>query len=152
MFKDSQMLFLTLGQCCMQNRGVIKFRERKKQILDFSGIRFGNITPTDIDVFIEYHNKCYVIIEVKYGYAEILFGQKLALERMCDDFEKVGKPSVFIISRHEIDNPEEDVKLAKAIASKCYFRKKWTDIHNETTEEVIRRFIKKYGDNEKDLD
>ena len=137
---------ITSGRYYMQNRGVIKFRERKKQILDFGGIRFGNITPTDIDVLIEYHNKCYVIVEVKYGDVEILFGQKLALERMCDDFEKAGKPSVFIISRHEIDNPEEDVTLAKVIASKYYFRKTWKDAHNETTEEVIKRFIKKYGD------
>lgn len=34
------------------NRGAIQFRERRKQIIDFSGLRVGNITPTDCVLFL----------------------------------------------------------------------------------------------------
>ena len=39
------------------NRGVIQNRDRKKQIIDFSGLKYGKITPTDIDGLIEYKDK-----------------------------------------------------------------------------------------------
>jgi len=40
-------------------RGKIEHRDRARQIRDFSNLRYGNITPTDIDGLIEYQNKCF---------------------------------------------------------------------------------------------
>ena len=38
-------------------RGATTYKERAKQGRDFTGLRYGNITPTDIDGLIEYHGK-----------------------------------------------------------------------------------------------
>ena len=35
--------------------------------MDFTGLRWGKITPTDIDGFVEIRDKAYVFIEVKYS-------------------------------------------------------------------------------------
>jgi len=47
-------------------RGVIKYRGRARQIIDFRGLTYGNITPTDIDGLIEYKDKCILLIEIKH--------------------------------------------------------------------------------------
>lgn len=68
----------------MNTRGIIQNREYKQQIADFSGLRFGKITPTDLDAFMDFGNKLFVFVEAKYGGASLPYGQKLALERLCD--------------------------------------------------------------------
>ena len=69
-----------------------------KQLIDFQGLAVDEyIYPTDIDGLIEYKDSEYIIFEVKYGDAEVPFGQKLALQRMVDDFTKTGKQAVVLV-------------------------------------------------------
>ena len=123
-------------------RGKINNRERAKQIVDFSGIRFENITPTDIDGLIEFHGKYWIWIELKHGDAEIPFGQRLAFERLADNLEKVGKPTIFIISSHEQDDPEKDIDCANSIVREYRSRNVWhTPQKQITTIELIKKFL-----------
>jgi len=94
------------------NRGSIQFRARRKQIIDFGGLRFGNITPTDCDAFIEYHGRAFFFIEYKLRNAEVPFGQMLALKRLVDNLERAGKYAVLIIAEHTADNPNDDINAA----------------------------------------
>ena len=48
----------------MFERGVIHNRERGAQIRDYSGLRFGNITPTDIDGFMDFGGRVFVVFEL----------------------------------------------------------------------------------------
>ena len=74
----------------------IRNPSKMKQLIDFKDLEVdGYIYPTDIDVLIEYKDSEYIIFEVKFGDAEVPFGQKLALQRMVDDFTKVGKCTSF---------------------------------------------------------
>lgn len=123
-------------------RGLIRNRHRGTQCRDFSGLRFGNITPTDIDGLIEYRDKAYILIEVKYKDAELLYGQQLALERLCDDLQE-QKPTLLIVASHEDD--EDDIDVAKSIVRRCRFKGKWHD-GQETTWELASRFVA-YVDN-----
>jgi len=120
-------------------RGVIQHRERAKQINDFSGLRFGKITPTDIDGLIEYKNKLFIFIEAKYRDTELPFGQRLALERLCDSI--TDKPCiVFIVSHNE--PVENDVDVSKAMLTKYYYEKAWhKSSSNSTLLEAINKFI-----------
>ena len=61
------------------NRGKILYPERRQQIIDFGGLRYGNSTPTDIDGFIEYKDKARVLIEIKYRDNPISNGKLLRL-------------------------------------------------------------------------
>lgn len=122
------------------NRGTIQFRNRRKQIIDFSGLRYDNITPTDCDGIIEYKNKAYVLFEIKYRNAEVPRGQLLALTRMVDDYKRANKYALLIIAEHNIDDAEQDIDAAN-----CKVRKWYDGIWRQnplTLKELIDRFIK----------
>jgi hypothetical protein len=122
-----------------ENRGKIINEDRAKQLRDFGGLLFGNITPTDIDGLIEYHNKAYVIMEFKHRDNEIPDGQRKALERMNDDFEQMGKRSICIIARHCQDDCNEPIDAANAIVTEFREKRNWVVIVNNST--LVKNFI-----------
>lgn len=101
-------------------RGKIKFPNRKKQLLDYSGLLFGNITPSDIDGIIEWHNDKYALLEYKYKAAQMPFGQKLLLERMANDLYRSGKEVVVLVAKHEEDDCDNEVDAAKCLVRELY--------------------------------
>lgn len=81
-------------------RGAVSNKSRAIQARDFTGLLYGNITPTDIDGVIEYKNRCYVFYEAKHMNAPPMSdGQRIALERICDDLHK-QKPTLLILCIH----------------------------------------------------
>jgi hypothetical protein len=121
-------------------RGKARNKDHTTQERDYSGLRFGNITPTDLDGMIEYHNIGYVYLEYKFQDADLPHGQALALERQCDDMSKV-KPVLGIIASHT-NLPEEPIDGANAIVSRFRFNHKWTmPMTTTTTKELVGRFL-----------
>jgi len=120
----------------MEDRGKIRNRQYSTQVRDFSGLRFGNITATDIDGLIEYKDRGYVLIEVKYKDTELPFGQRLALERLCDDLQLV-KPTLLIISSHETDG---DIDVGETTITEYRFRGK-PHSREGKTKELVSAFL-----------
>lgn len=119
-------------------RGKIRNRQYANRVRDFSGLRFGNITPTDIDGMIEYKNICYVYIETKFESASLPNGQRLALERQCDDMSKV-KPAIMIVASHNTDG---DIDVANTTVTEFRFRNAWHETQTTTTtKDLVTRFI-----------
>lgn len=112
------------------NRGIITHKERARQLRDYSGLRYGAITPTDIDGLIEYKDKAYVIYEFKFGDVEITRGQMLAIERLCDDLQKY-KMTIVIIARHN-QPVDKEIDAANAIVEKYRLQGKWVIMKNVT--------------------
>jgi len=86
-------------------RGEIRTPEYALQVRDFTGLRYGKITPTDIDGFIDFDNKLFIFLEPKYKGKGVDRGQELALERLCDACRKAGVRSVVIVADHEASPP-----------------------------------------------
>jgi hypothetical protein len=124
------------------NRGKIIHIARKQQILDFSGVRYENITPTDIDAVIEYKNRAYIFIEVKYLDAKLPYGQMLAIERLVND-TSLKKHSFAIIAKHEIHDVDEHVKLSDCVVRQIYYKRQWHDYlkYERDVKSVIDGFI-----------
>lgn len=125
-------------------RGVIQNIGRKQQINDFSELRFGNITPTDIDGVIEYKDKAYIFIEIKYMDKELPYGQRLFLERIVDDIAKTGKQAVAIVIEHDVHDVTQSVSVASCRVREAYYHtvKKWIKIPEMfTAGEYIKMFI-----------
>ena len=130
----------------MTERGEFEFEERSKQRLLFKGLRYENITPTDIDMLIEYKNIAYIIGEVKYGDVELKNGQKIALVRMVDDFKKRGKKAICLVIQHAVEDCNEDVIIADGIVREYYYNGIWRKTNRPmTTKEICDDFIKKTG-------
>ena len=125
----------------MYQRGTIRNRAAKQQIIDFSGIVInGTGTPTDIDGIIEFKDVAFVFMEFKFGDAEMPFGQKLALTRLTDACQKSGKHAVLLVCQHDIANAAEDIDAATAKVRELYFRGKWYP-GERSVKEVIDSFL-----------
>ena len=105
-------------------RGEIKYKDRARQLRDFTGLRFGSITPTDIDGFVEFRDKLFVWIEAKLTGAELLQGQRMALERQCDAVRETGRMAVVLVIEHDTE-PEEDIDFASCPVRELRHHRKW---------------------------
>lgn len=105
-----------------EDRGKIHNREYAQKLKDFSGLRFGKITPTDLDGFTDFGNKKFVFIECKYGIPNLQYGQKLAIERLCDCCQKGGIDTIYIVTSHKSVN---DINVAILPVFQYRFKKIW---------------------------
>lgn len=129
-------------------RGQINNRERRKQIIDFSGLRYKNITPTDIDGlgefvhttgFFEIRNCVFVFIELKLKGTPIDKGQRLAFERIVNNLRK---PAIYILAEHTVENPKEDVMGHLCIVQKYYSSREWMEPKKEiNVRDLVDRFL-----------
>lgn len=125
------------------NRGEFQFIDRAKQLVNFKGLNIGKITPTDIDGVIEYKNKAYVFVEVKYKDKELPFGQRLALERLIKD-TSINKQSIAIVCEHSVDDAEQQIEMANCKVRELYLssENKWRPPTNDiTVKQMIDLFI-----------
>ena len=105
-------------------RGEIENKNRARQLRDFTGLRFGNITPTDIDGFVEFWDKLFVWIEAKVTGTELHYGQRLALERQCDAVAQTGRMAVVLVIDHDTP-PEDDIDFATCPVRAYRYNKAW---------------------------
>ena len=125
-------------------RGVVFNEDRARQIRDFSGMKYGTKTPTDIDGLIEDGSKCYVFFETKCKGTELPDGQEKALIRLVDDLGKI-KPTILIIAEHET-KPEENIDVANTVVVKVRYKSKWRFPKTTvTTRHLADWFLGKYG-------
>jgi len=113
-------------------RGAIRNRQRAKQLRDFTGLRWGKITPTDVDAFVEFHDRLFVWIEAKLRGASMSIGQRLALERLCDAMAETGRTAAVLIVEHDTE-PTNDVDYAACLVKECRYNQKWQEPDRSTT-------------------
>lgn len=118
----------------------IRYPDRAKQVIDYGGIRRGNIMPTDLDGIIEYKDKAYILIEMKHRDAGIPQGQRIALERMVDDFKFNGKLACLLLCSHCVDDCDEVIRAEDAVVTGIYYNYRWTR-WNEPLGTVVDRII-----------
>ena len=99
-----------------QVRGKINNPARAKQLHDFTGLRFKNITPTDIDGFVEFKDTLFVLMEAKFNGAELPYGQRLAIERLCKALQKAGKITAALVLTHNA-YVDEEINFAGCVVS-----------------------------------
>jgi len=124
-------------------RGAIHLLERYKQLIDYSQLRYGAITPTDIDGSIEYRDRCWVFYEFKHISAPPMsVGQKKAFQRLTND---ISKPALFLFAKHD-RAPEQQINAA-ALHVSCYLiNGDWGVPKTPVTiKEASDRFIARWG-------
>jgi hypothetical protein len=126
----------------MVDRGVIANRDRAKQIISFRGLRFGNITPTDIDGLIEYKNQCFLLVEFKhFSKPDMPEGQRLALERLA---VSLNKPTLLLHAIH-YTYADEDIDAASCEVLRYFWRSQWHPMDDQrTVRELATGFFEKF--------
>jgi hypothetical protein len=128
----------------LAKRGDIYYLERYKQLIDYSAIRYGYITPTDIDGAIEYKDNCWVFYEFKHKSApKMSEGQRLAFERLTKDIQK---PSLYLFAYH--DKPPQEKINASGLPVVCYlFNGEWGIPKKPiSVKEATDKFLEKWSD------
>lgn len=124
---------------------LIRNREYAQRIKDFSGLRFGKISPTDIDGFLDFGDRLFVFIETKFGNSPLPYGQCLALQRLCDATQSETRESILLVASYDI---EGDIDIAETVVKQYRHRGRWFDSPDMTVRDVIEIFINKYlGEN-----
>lgn len=125
-------------------RGVIRNRQFASQLRLFEGLRWGNITPTDIDGFIDFGGNAYVFIETKYAGSDLPAGQRIALEHVTDLINATGTPCVALVAAHTSDG---DIRVAQCQVVEYRFRGKWnTPPQPMTVFEAVEGFRLRHAD------
>jgi len=97
--------------------------ERAKQVIDFEGLSYEKLHPTDIDAVLEFDDKYLILIETKSAYCgempRVEYGQELAYHRIADAWAKVNEGAFVIYTTHNT-KPDETVYLKDTIVHWVY--------------------------------
>tara|TARA_R110001599_G_C11769685_1_gene611230 strand:+ start:52 stop:447 length:396 start_codon:yes stop_codon:yes gene_type:complete len=125
-------------------KSLIRNSNQTKQGIDFTGIEYGKIHPTDIDAVLEFDNKALILIEVKKKGSEILTGQRLVLERIADSWHT--KKAVVLYVTHCFENENIDIPLAECTVDKIYLKKEWKPAQRQISlKDTLKGFGKYWG-------
>jgi len=127
----------------MSERGEIRNNEYARPLVLYKGMRWENITPTDIDGCIDFQDKVFIFFEVKHGKTKLTIGQKILLERLVKRINKSGAYGYALICRHHIDG---DVFLKNCIVHDV-FNGEWHSSKGKgiTVEKSLIRIRRKHG-------
>ena len=131
-----------------RDRDMIRNPDRVKQAIEFNGMKFGpSGYPTDFDSVVEYHDKGWIVFEVKYKDTRPQLGQKLALQRFSNDMAKSGKFAIVFIVEHDISDPNEKIYLRDCrVREMCINGAKWRPPHKPMTAKEICEKLLPYID------
>lgn len=118
-----------------EGRSRIRERDKASQLIDFEGLALDDgIYPTDIDGLVEYKDKLYILFEIKFSGGKIHNGQRLALERMVNDFTKAGKEAIAFIAMHNVTDLNKDIKAKQCLIDEFYYGgfSEWKKVRDTT--------------------
>ena len=138
------------------NRGRIRNRAKATQVIDLSGLGLpGRKTPTDLDAAIvlvdkymlDYNGRAFVFVEYKTTGVDVLYGQRVALERLCDAVNATV-PAVLVIADH--DTPiGDDIDGANALVRMYYRGGLWRETKpGVNVRRICKQFIRQHGEHD----
>jgi len=120
------------------DRGKIINPSYSNQVIDYSDMKLGKITPTNIDGYMDIRGKGHWFYEAKYGDSKPRRGQALAFERLAD---ATAPFSVYIIGSHDCPSTAS-IMASETKVTDVRFLKKWIQpSENITTRELTERFL-----------
>ena len=105
------------------DRGKMYNEKLFKQGQDFSGLRWDNITPTDVDGLVDFQNNMWIIFQLKHRGNDMPYGQRLAYQRLTDDLGKI-KPCIFFLAEH-LQPAQEAINAKNAIVIEYRYAGQW---------------------------
>ena len=106
---------------------LIRNQQLIRNFNDLTGLRFGNMYPTDIDGFMEIRNKLFIFIETKFDGAPMPFGQETALVHLVDSLHNPDKEkfAYCLVVSHASNS---DIDVASCLVTQYRVGGKWVDV------------------------
>lgn len=120
--EQQDLVFVKCGSEEYQNKinveiGEDMYRSMHRQIVDFTTLKWANISPTNLDMAVDCWGMCWMFAETKYEFTGLSYGQDLMIRRIIDHLQK---PAVFFVTTHATPS-EEPVDLALTQVVMYYF-------------------------------
>ncbi len=106
-------------------RGKIINKDRANQHNDYSNLKFGKCTPTDIDGLLELGDELYIFIEAKMEGMKMGRGQQMAFERVTQRIQAGGADCYLFVAHHNVGDPENDVDVGNLPLTLYYHKGAW---------------------------
>lgn len=110
--------------------------------IDFTGVQNKLIHPSDIDAVLEFDNRILILIEVKQMGAPIPTGQRILLERLCDNWNTYSS----VVLKVEYLPEQSDatrIPLDVCVVTEFYYQSRWQKLKNPI---ALVRFINHLGE------
>ena len=124
---------------------MIKYKNRIKQVLDFTGVGDSKIHPSDIDAILEFDNKYLIIFEVKLKGVQVPVGQKILFERLADCWQEKNGEAFVVYCEHETET-SEIINMVNTTVKKVYNNKK-NFVRNQNIREFLQTLAEHYNIN-----
>ena len=128
--------------------GAFLYRDRAKQLIDFTNLSWGKIHPTDVDAIMEFDGKKLILFEYKTKGKDADMGQKLLLERMADNWKSTRKDAdaIVIYAEHEQYDPHNDIDGGEATVKEIYWNKQYIPFINRHS--TVRQLVWSFANEE----
>ena len=100
---------------------LIRHQDFIRQVVDFSGLRFGKKYPSDIDGIMDFGGELFVIMETKHHAAKLPPGQRYLFEAVTDTLGLV-KPAYTFVTAH---NSSGVIDLSSTIVTEIRHGNRW---------------------------
>lgn len=97
------------------DNSLYKNKERARQLVSFHNLQYERgITPTDVDLFMDFGNKVFIVGEIKYNNKPCDKGQYLAILRFVDRIATTTPEvkALMFVAEHQEHNPQNDIDAA----------------------------------------
>lgn len=126
-----------------------KNRARAAQLIDFQGLQWGKLRPTDIDLSIDWGGKTFVFVEVKGINQGLTVGQRIHLEGLVKAIRAGGKSAHAVLAKHST-RAADDIQAADCLSTSIFSGNNWETVDtNErlsfTLNSLYDTHIEEYG-------
>jgi len=101
-----------------------KNRARAKQLIDFAGLRWNRLSPTDVDISIDWGQETFVFVEVKGINQPLTVGQRIHLEGLVRGLRAGGKEAYALVAKHST-RATEDIMAADCLVTSQFDGNNW---------------------------
>ncbi len=104
-----------------------KNRARAAQLIDFQGLQWGKMRPTDIDLSVDWGQDTFVFVEVKGINQGLTVGQRIHLEGLVKAIRKGGKTAYAVVAKHST-RATEDVQAQNCLVTSIFSGNGWETV------------------------
>ncbi len=127
-----------------------KNRKRAEQLIDFAGLQWGKLRPTDVDISLDWGGKTWVFTEIKSSHSPLTVGQRIHLEGLVRVLRAGGRTAHAILAKHST-RAHEDIHAAECMVHSMFSGEQWEQLEHlnktllTTMNELHGEHQKEYG-------
>jgi len=125
-------------------RGVVRSVARATQHIDYSGLRWDKITPSNIDGVLDFSGRLFVFLEFKTVGAPMAFGQRLLFSNLHRAMARNGVACAVLLAEHVTLDPKSAIGASEALVVEILDGPQWrAPLRSVTVREAVESYLRR---------